>query len=200
MVVITIMAFIKAMRIAFGFRARVGKDTAVEYLLHRFPCGIKLSFADPLYKIQSFAQLTCGLDPVKDRNFLQWVGTDWARRQNPNVWIDVLNSKLEKVGDSIPIFISDLRFLNETLYLKSKGFKLVQIFRSVDRNEHISETELYKFSNWDYVLANNSSIEEYHKSIDLMLAELFPQEEQKILLPELSCGDVDLLRESGRFE
>jgi len=112
-------------KIAFGYKRRVGKDTSCDYLVQKYG-GVKLSFAEPLYKILNFSQLICNFKETKDRKFLQFVGTEWARSINENVWVDLLIDKL-KSRPEVNIFVSDLRFKNEFWALKKHGFICVQV-------------------------------------------------------------------------
>jgi hypothetical protein len=64
----------QAPRFGFGFEARVGKDTAVEYLIKKHG-GVRISFASPIYDILEYAQNVCGFEKVKDREFLQQIRT-----------------------------------------------------------------------------------------------------------------------------
>jgi len=57
------------MRIAFGYKARSGKDTSADYLARAYG-GERLAFAQPLYDILQHAQRTCGFPDEKDRAFL----------------------------------------------------------------------------------------------------------------------------------
>ena len=108
------------MRVAFGCQARVGKSTAVAHLISEHG-GLELSFAAPLYNILYFAQETCGLEKRKDRKFLQWIGTEWGREQDDNLWVSLLLQKVEANPDK-NIFVPDLRFPNEIRALKAAGF------------------------------------------------------------------------------
>ncbi len=100
------------LRFAFGYQARVGKDTAANYLksLHG---GTILSFAQAIYDIMYFAQRTCGFKEEKDRHFLQYIGTQWAREKEPDVWLNVVLRKIESLPKDEPIYITDVRFPNE---------------------------------------------------------------------------------------
>lgn len=155
-------------KIAFGCQARVGKDTACEYLQRKYGGSI-LRFAAPLYDILHYAQDRCGFPRRKDVKFLQWIGTDWAREQNPNVWIDCL---VRQVNDTDNVFVPDLRFRNEFDALRARGFKCVRIIRSdrpIDRAAtHASEVELVDFdqSQWDAVIVNDGSIEDLYQKLD----------------------------------
>lgn len=157
------------LKIAFGCQARVGKDTVCEYLQQKYG-GKILRFAAPLYDILHFAQDQCGFPRSKDVKFLQWIGTEWAREQNPNVWIDCL---LRKVNDTDNVYVPDLRFQNELAALRQNGFKCVRIVRNdrpIDRSaNHSSEQELVDFNDWDAVIVNDGSIEDLYQKIDSML-------------------------------
>lgn len=74
------------MRITFGYKAGSGKDNAMAYIKSRYP-GKYISFASPRYQILYFAQDQLGWSREKDRKFLQWVGTEWGREREPNVWV-----------------------------------------------------------------------------------------------------------------
>jgi len=79
--------------LAFGCEARVGKDTAVDYLIGK-KGGVKKSFAAPLYDIQHYTHTRLGLKIKKDREFLQLVG-DWGRKQNEHIFINVLLREID---------------------------------------------------------------------------------------------------------
>jgi len=158
------------LRIAFGFQARVGKSTAVEYLKAKYG-GSDLSFAQPLYDILRYAQQTCGFELKKDRRFLQWIGTDWARAQKESVWVDLL---LGKVGNG-NCYVSDMRFPNEATALRKAGFILVKLSRGEANADvtfgsgsraHASEVSLNDFSDWDHVIENDGTLDDLHGALD----------------------------------
>lgn len=155
----------------------VGKDEAVSYLLSSHG-GTRVAFAMPLYDIQEYAQRVCGFKIEKDRRFLQWVGTEWARCVDPNVWVRAL---LRSVPESGNIFLSDLRFLNEFAALKADGWTCVKLVRtsSTERvgtgsNEHQSEHELDSMSDtaWDHVIENNGTLEEFYDCLDILVSKI----------------------------
>lgn len=148
----------------------VGKDTAVDALTEKFG-GRKVSFAGPIYDILHYAQQVCGFPKEKDRRFLQWVGSEWARKIDPDVWIKKALSTQENGN----MFLSDLRFPNELSSAKEAGWFCVKIERvSVDENRegtgsnsHQSENALdcVDDNEWDSVISNNGSIEEFKESV-----------------------------------
>lgn len=159
------------MRIAFGCTARVGKDTAVEYLISEYG-GYRLSFAQPIYYILTYAQKVCNFPVGKDRKFLQWVGTDWARSIDDSVWIKVLTSQLVSPTDNY--YVSDLRFDNECRALRENGFTLVRIIRPgvVSCNAHSSENGISDNFEWDYTIYNSGTLEELYRKLDILITNL----------------------------
>ena len=155
---------------------RSGKDTCVDYLITKYG-GEKISFSKPLYDILHYAQSICNFPIEKDREFLQWIGTDWARQKNPNVWIDLA---LKNIENDKNIYSSDVRFLNEFEALKENGFIIVKIEReyvnkeSISVKSHVSENDLNNIedSRWDYIIDNNGTLEELYKKIDNIVFEI----------------------------
>ena len=166
------------MRIAFGCQARAGKDTAADYMYKKYN-GEILRFADPLKDIMAYAQQRCGFEQTKDTQFLQMIGTDWARSRDPDVWIKLLIAQIKDSNvctitntqtnsnnsnnsnntqtnsnntqtNSNNYFVSDLRFRNEAIALKRAGFTCVRIIRD-DRVIDRSQTHQSELDlvNWD---------------------------------------------------
>ena len=160
-------------KIAFGYKRRVGKDTSCDYLISKYG-GIKLSFAEPLYEILYFAQTVCGFERTKDRKFLQFIGTEWARTINSNVWVDLLVEKIKK-NSHHNIYVSDLRFKNEFKVLKDHGFICVQINGNSREengyNNHTSDKDLDGFNGWDFTIENFSTIANLYTQIDYIFCD-----------------------------
>lgn len=117
------------------------------------------------------------------RRFLQTFGTEFGRRINPNIWIDLAAKRadhllasrqgyasdkgiLEDSGDTRwnqAIIVTDGRFRNEILRLKDQGFKVVKIFDPTDTSKlnnlaaaHSSEAEQDSIPNsWFDVIIRN---------------------------------------------
>lgn len=166
------------LRFAFGYQARTGKDTAVEYLIEHYG-GKRLSFASAIYDIMSYAQKICGFKEEKDRKFLQIVGTEWGRDKDPNVWVNVVMRKILGESTNANIYISDLRFPNEMKALKDAGFILILITRD-EKNRlenfkndaggstvHASETALRGYEDqFHYKIENNGTLQEFYEKLD----------------------------------
>ena len=156
-------------KIAFGYKRRVGKDTSCDYLIKKYG-GIKLSFAEPLYKILNYAQGVCHFSETKDRKFLQFIGTEWARTINANVWVDLLIEQLNTTEDS-NVYVADLRFKNEFEVLKQHGFVCVHIKNDVVVSSdgyinHQSDLDLDNFDGWDCTIENIGPIENLYAQLD----------------------------------
>lgn len=160
------------MKIAFGDKARVGKDTAATYMITRYG-GQRFSFAENLYKITNFIQDLCGIPREKDRKLLQIVGTEWGREKNPDLWLDATLKKIKEVEDENVVknfYITDVRFRNEFDKLKEEGWILIKIKRDTEGKVggiegHASETNDIEDSEWNYVL-ENKEIEKFYRDLD----------------------------------
>lgn len=168
-------------RVKIGFigRMRTGKDTAAEYL-RDIRGGDILKFADPLYSIMEFAQTVTGFPKEKDRKFLQWIGTDWARTKSPDVWINAFQRTLENFPSKNDIYVTDLRFENEVALLKKEGFSIVLVTapqealieRGASHETHISEEYAQVITDYDYHLHNDGSLQDFYSKVDTMLIDL----------------------------
>ena len=158
--------------LAFGCEARVGKDTAVDYLIGK-KGGVKKSFAAPLYDIQHYTHTRLGLKIKKDREFLQLIG-DWGRKQNEHIFINVLLQEIDSDSFSKTenVYVSDVRYPNEFFVLKNRGFTMVRLTRdnrfvSADTNvtSHSSENSLQDYP-WDIIMSNNGSLVDLYAQLD----------------------------------
>lgn len=170
------------MKIAFGYRMGVGKDEAVSYLTQKHK-GIKISFSEPLYDIMYYAQDKCGFPREKDRKFLQFIGTEWARSKYNNVWVNIVTNKNYPKNENF--YISDLRFPNEFKALKNSGWTCVKIVRSLQENRegtgscsHSSETALDDIQDkeWDYIIYNVGSLHEFYSKLDYIVSKINEKE------------------------
>jgi hypothetical protein len=106
--------------------------------------------------------------PLTVRELLQKVGTECMRDcLHENVWVNALFADYEGMYD-IDIdrtiypnwLITDTRFPNEAQAIKSKGGIIVKVTRPGEKpGTHYSETALNDYD-FDYVINNNSSIED----------------------------------------
>lgn len=123
------------------------------------------------------------------RQMMQYVGTDLLRNcldvimpgiggdvfvNNVRIWY----TDLKKHDPLANVVISDVRFQNEVDFIHSVGGFVIKIVRSdIDENNsvinnHASETGAENILNYDYLITNDSTIEEYYKKIDQILTEI----------------------------
>ena len=58
--------------------------------------------------------------------------------------------------------ITDVRFPNEAISIKERNGTLIRINRpSLEKDTHISETALDDYTDWDYVIENNSTLKNF---------------------------------------
>lgn len=163
------------LRIAFSYKARSGKDTCAEYAVSKHG-GQIVKFADHLYDLMYKIQDHCGFKREKDSILLQWIGSDYGRAKDENVWVKQTVKKIDKILTEDPfanIFITDARFPNEVESLKKLGFIVCKVNRSIDNRgdigrdpNHSSEISLDSYNEWDFIIENNGTLEELYAKVD----------------------------------
>ncbi len=164
------------LRIAFSGSSGVGKDEAVLHLTNKHN-GTCLSFASPIKIIAALIQSMCGVEPFKDRNLEQWIGTYARNNYGTSCWIDYL---LRALPDHSHVWVSDVRFRDELQVLRECGFAIVRLRRSApnklteDQAAHVSETELFEADDdwWDYEITNDGTKGELYTQLDNLVAKL----------------------------
>jgi hypothetical protein len=172
------------MIVGFGYKARVGKDCAADYLCQHFGFQ-KTGFSEALKAAcrvifhLSEEQLYGDKKELIDeywndtpRNILQVVGTECLRRgYSQDVWVRSLGRKL--AGTNQNWVVVDCRFPNEANAVKSWGGKVARIDRpgapGITTPKHVSETSMVDYTNWDYVLENPSDLPQFYANIEVMM-------------------------------
>jgi hypothetical protein len=164
--------------IAFGHKARNGKDTAGEavvryyrgkrgvavahgydtHTLKTFPEAGLFKFADALYDI---CRKQYGMQG-KDAPLLQRIGSEY-RAQDQDYWVKELFKSIDPKTDIV--VITDLRYQNEAEYIKSQGGFTVNVVRKNEDGSryvaddrpasHPSEVDLDGY-NFDYEIVAHS--------------------------------------------
>ena len=116
----------------------------------------------------SAAALNLLTDPATKARFrplLQWWGTEYRRRDNPNYWVDAVEAQIERyesLGDHglvRSIVVDDCRFPNEYEMLKRRGFTFVGLSAGDTVTKLTDEMAAHEseqhWSTWepDYVLS-----------------------------------------------
>ena len=171
--------------IGFGCEARVGKDTAAQYLDDKYGYR-RAGWADNLKKAAGVvfgfteAQLYGDLKEVIDPNWgftpreaLQRMGTEAMRVTfGDDIWVQSLERTLVKGGRWV---ITDCRFPNEVRAVHRMGGIVVRIVRpdgpgvrgGVER--HPSETALLGWLGWDATIVNDGTLEEMYRQLDRLI-------------------------------
>lgn len=166
--------------IAVSGKKRSGKDTfckiAKKYLQEKYNLEYQnKKFADKLKLICSIMTGTpleywydgshyddiIPMWNITIREFMQKLGTEGTREiLHPDTWIFSLFSDYKKDDKWI---ITDLRFQNEALFLSNRGSIRVRVNRPglKSKDKHQSEIDLDKYKGFDYIISNDSTIEDF---------------------------------------
>jgi len=94
------------------------------------------------------------------REFLQHLGTSIMRKIKDDIWVSAMLKKII-FEDSEIALIPDVRFPNEVKAIREHGGSVIRLNRNVFNDDHPCENALdenvFDWSNFDYVIDNNSS-------------------------------------------
>ena len=151
-------------------KARSGKDTAAKVILKKYT-GATFAFADEVKRV---AYKHFGWHGGKDelgRKLLQDIGTT-GRNYNRDIWANKAVDRIQEwslfSSDNQLAVVTDTRYPNEIQRIKHEFSDVVtiRIIRdSVEKLKHHSETALDQWTDWDYIVENNGSLEEFQKKI-----------------------------------
>lgn len=169
--------------IGMAGKAGSGKDTAADFLVENYGF-VKLSFAWPLYRS---LKTMLGIDlrdlakeeplewlGVSPRQLLQTLGTEWGRDMvHPGIWVMVMQRRIAELSRSgiTKIVISDVRFHNETNFVRRHGM-LLHLSRDAapEVNAHCSENGL-EVNAGEFLLKNDGSIADFHTDLACFMEE-----------------------------
>lgn len=193
-----------------------GKDTIADYIVEKYGF-IKISFAEPLKQVSKILfnfsddQLYGNLKEHDDnywkvtpRLVFQWLGTDIIRDKmkeivpwvHNNFWIEHMKmsiNNLYKQNKDVKIIISDVRFINEANLIKNyNNFVnvVIKVHRdSVNNNidNHISETNIDLINNFDYLVVNNSSLQDLYDITDNIMNDVITKNNIRIFIHNEMC-------------
>jgi len=162
------------MIIGISAKMRCGKTTLTNMFLKKHSKYIKMSFANILKeesafmydypgewnyskegKLQIINHKKLPRENMMVREILQWHGTDFRRKQDPNYW----TKRMKKLISIYPLFIiiDDVRFKNEADFVKDHDGWMIRInpFRKWKPGpfaSHKSETDLDCYGGFDLIL------------------------------------------------
>lgn len=164
-----------------------GKTTLATALCHEYHDGFVFlkNFADALYTIHDYCRgflYRAKIEPKdkKDRKLLQWLGTEWGREIDPDIWVKILKSEIEEIicerrdegatSDNDLTIVADCRFENEVTAFPeavkvrlecSREIRKARCSKWTETDSHASEIGLDTYQGWDLVLdTGTTSVEE----------------------------------------
>ena len=117
-----------------------------------------------------------GRSAVTVRRILQWWGTEYRRAQDPDYWTKAWEKKLQEYDlTNTYVLVDDVRFVNELNIIK----KYDGIFVKIERpgfngaNNHSSENSLDHYNDWQFVIQNDGSLEQFKQQVKELMPSLF---------------------------
>ena len=149
-------------------KAASGKTTAAQVICEEF-LAESFAFGDGVKRVA----LELGWDGKKDtrgRKLLQDIGRV-GREYSSDLWVNKSIQQAKSYApwpkDSICIF-SDCRYPNEIARVKQEMYNVITMRIERDDVELLkddSETSLDNYGNWDVVVENNGSLEEFRSKV-----------------------------------
>ena len=109
-----------------------------------------------------------GQTAITVRRILQWWGTEYRRAADPDYWTKAWDRKVSGLDlERMHILVDDVRFINELQVIRAHGGRFVKIERPGfnGAGSHASETSLDGFDDWDAIIKNNGSLEEFTQKV-----------------------------------
>jgi len=172
--------------IAFTGLMQSGKTTAMGLLQNILPHSNSLKFAQPIYDMQEFIYARAGLTlHEKDRKLMQYLGTEWGREKDKDLWLKVWSASakahLESKDERPVLLLCDgVRFNNEADTVKELGGCIVKVHCSeLKRSEracllgsaHASEQGIDS-SYINYMMYNEGSLISLENQVRALLKDL----------------------------
>ncbi len=160
-------------------KAQAGKDTTGDIIKeHLESKGLKIAKIAYAKYIKGYAIDYFGWDGKeenKPRDLFQMLGTEIRTTFNkPNFFVDRMKEDIEILSNFFDGFVlSDARLVNE-IEMPKKNFENVYAIRiirdidnglNVEQKKNLTETGLDNFSDYDYVIYNDGTIEELKKKV-----------------------------------
>ena len=165
-------------------KARSGKDEVADIIcnLYKDKKVKKLSYAYYLKQYVKNISNWDGSEDNKPRDLLQSVGIDLIKNKIDNkLLIRRLIEDIEVYSYFYDIIvITDARLIDEVEDIKNKysDAKSIRINRNKDNNlthsqkEHVTETNLDNYNNFDYVIENNNDYSNLEKEVNKILEDV----------------------------
>lgn len=166
-----------------------GKDT-VRRMLEDHHGYAGLAFADPIRAMLGALLAEAGAGPewmtdrlLKEgtipaigtsyRHLAQTLGTEWGRSVEPEFWLRIASAKLDAMQDrgAKLIVISDVRFLNESAWVKLLGGEVWRVERPTAEAVRQHASELISHINPDRIINNSGTVADLWKVVNDVLLD-----------------------------
>lgn len=117
-----------------------------------------------------------GQSAVSVRRILQWWGTEYRRAQDPDYWTKAWEIKLQEYDlATTHVLVDDVRFVNELEIIKKNGGIFIKIERPGfnGANDHSSENSLDHYRDWNLVIQNDGSLDQFKQQVEDQILPLF---------------------------
>ena len=166
-------------------KARNGKDTVTDILEKLYTdkgkSVLRLSYgAYPKYYVKELFNWD-GKDDTKPRELLTEVSM-YARKINPNYMIRIMEEDINILKEYTDIIIiTDSRMIEEMEMPKEKFgcAKVIKVERpnfqsplSAEQQTHILETSIDNYTNYDYLITNDSGLDELKEKVENLVWQI----------------------------
>jgi hypothetical protein len=182
------MAKMRTKLVGLGCKRRRGKDTAAEYIVENFPFvsdafafSLKEGICRGVFGLsddQLYGDLKTEVDPfwrLTPREILQKAGTEGMRATfGADIWArTVIRRYLDRNSHTL---VTDVRFRTEADVIKEHGGVLIRVDRDIpfdpEQDQHQSEIDLDDYTDWDYIIDNNGTLQQLHRHVDSIIREI----------------------------
>ncbi len=153
--------------IIFSGKQYSGKDTAAKILLEELPDYKRCAMGD-IIKLEYGRQHNLSYEEIEKNKSQYRAGLielgNWGRAQSPDYWLEKI------IATDGKIMVTDVRVQHEYDVFKNAGAISIRVEASRDvrakrgdlvGEDDITEVGLDHITDWDYVIDNNSSYEEF---------------------------------------
>lgn len=170
------------MIIGVGHKKRQGKSTIAKMLVRDWNFQ-EFAFATPIKEI---VDLIFNFPPFYKQNkeeifpkvglsyreACQKIGESFRQNFGLDFWVKTLERRIENIeGD---IVISDVRHIEEAEWVKRKEGVLIKVYKDeISEDEHVSETGLNRYEDWDFTVKNSGSIRDLEDTVEIIMTEIF---------------------------
>jgi hypothetical protein len=106
---------------------------------------------------------------MSSRQILQKFGEMMKKEFGENFWINSFKTRYERNYND-DVVVTDCRYKNEVNAIKDLEGYVIKINRDTDdgskADTHVSETEINEIFNYDYLIENNGTLEEFYGKLD----------------------------------